>query len=113
MKTGDKAVILYNPFHKGAEQTRELANERDIRVRPPRGYFQEVAGLSKPKRNNGILVPGTILTRDYKGQKIYVEVLSNGYRYNKLRYKSLSAVAREVTGIHWNGRLFFGVRKAG
>ncbi len=57
--------------------------------------------------------PGTILTRDYKGQRIEVEVLEDGFAYDGKTYRSLSAVARDVTGSHWNGFLFFGIAGKG
>jgi len=38
-----------------------------------------------------------------------VKVLDGGFEYGGVVYKSLSAVAKAVTGAHWNGRLFFGL----
>src|SRR6267378_3321298 len=52
-------------------------------------------------------MPGTILTRHYKGQTLQVEVLAEGFAYAGQVYKSLSAVARAVTGAHCNGFHFF------
>ena len=52
-------------------------------------------------------VPGTILTRDYKGQTLQLEVLADGFAYAGQTYKSLSAVAKAVTGAHCNGFHFF------
>ena len=58
-------------------------------------------------------MPGTKLTREYKGRTIVVTVLNDGYEFEGERYKSLSAIAKAVTGTHWNGHLFFGLRKGG
>ena len=55
--------------------------------------------------------PGTILTRAYKGQTVQVLVRENGFEYDGAIYLSLSAVAKAVTGSHWNGNLFFGLTK--
>jgi hypothetical protein len=56
-------------------------------------------------------MPGTVLTREYKGRLIQVEVLEDGYfEYEGSKYRSLSAVAKAVTGSHWNGYLFFNAR---
>jgi len=55
--------------------------------------------------------PGTILTRRYKGARIEVEVLAQGFAYEGRPYRSLSAIAKEITGAHWNGFLFFGIAK--
>ena len=54
-------------------------------------------------------VPGTILTRTYKGHRYQVEVLDRGVAYDGEVYRSLSAVAHAITGSHWNGFLFFGL----
>jgi len=51
--------------------------------------------------------PGTALIRHYKGRTIEVLVLKDGFEFNGERYKSLSAVARAVTGTHRNGYRFF------
>ena len=59
------------------------------------------------------LLPGTVLHRDYQGTDIRVLVLEDGFEWNGQRYKSLSAVARSVTGTRWNGRAFFGVGRKG
>ena len=54
-----------------------------------------------------------VLTRRYKGRTILVRVLPNGFDYEGEIYRSLSAVAKAITGSHWNGRLFFGLTKSG
>ncbi|MBA3481823.1 MAG: DUF2924 domain-containing protein [Pirellulales bacterium] len=58
-------------------------------------------------------MPGTILTREYRGRVLQVEVLVDGFSFEGERYKSLTAVAKKVTGAHWNGYLFFGIQKKG
>jgi hypothetical protein len=59
-------------------------------------------------------LPGTLLTREWKGQTILVEVLAEGFRYENQCYPSLSAIAMAVTGTRWNGLAFFGlIRPAG
>jgi hypothetical protein len=52
---------------------------------------------------------GTTITKVYKGKKINVRVLSNGFECSGKQFRSLSGVAREVTGSIWNGYLFFGL----
>ena len=54
---------------------------------------------------------GTVLTRDYKGQTLQVRVLASGFEYEGEVYRSLSAVAKQITGTHTNGFLFFRLRK--
>ena len=55
------------------------------------------------------LTQGTKLLREFKGQKYEVIALENGFGYNGKPYKSLSAIANEITGTRWNGKKFFGV----
>lgn len=63
----------------------------------------------KPNRDKRLPIPGTIITKEYKDSKIQVKILESGFEYNNKKYKSLSAIAKEVTGAHWNGYLFFGL----
>jgi len=51
--------------------------------------------------------PGNWIERDYKGRTIRVLVVADGFEYESKRYKSLSAIAKAVTGSHMNGFLFF------
>ncbi|HBG50115.1 MAG TPA: DUF2924 domain-containing protein [Cyanobacteria bacterium UBA9971] len=55
--------------------------------------------------------PGTMLIREYKGEKQEVIALEKGFEYQNRQYKSLSGIAKEITGTQWNGKLFFGVKK--
>lgn len=50
---------------------------------------------------------GTVLTRVFNGKEIKVEVLDAGFRYDGATWRSLSAIARQVSGTSWNGFLFF------
>lgn len=52
---------------------------------------------------------GEEIAREYKGRNIVVKVRESGFEYEGKIYKSLNAVAREVTGTKWNGLLFFGL----
>jgi hypothetical protein len=58
------------------------------------------------------LKPGTRLIRDWQGERHQVDVLQVGYGHRGAHYKSLSQVARAITGTRWSGPLFFGLRKA-
>ncbi len=55
-------------------------------------------------------VAGTQLIREWRGVEHTVTVLADGFEWEGRRYKSLSAVARAITGTRWNGPLFFGLR---
>lgn len=53
------------------------------------------------------LVPGSRLLRDWNGRTHAVDVTENGYMYEGATYRSLSAIARRITGAHWSGPRFF------
>lgn len=55
------------------------------------------------------LTPGTRLVRDWHGVGYTVIVLDDDFEYEGARWKSLSAIARAITGTKWNGPLFFGL----
>lgn len=54
---------------------------------------------------------GTKLIREFKNKKYEVIVVENGFEFEGKFYKSLSAIANEITGTRWNGKVFFGVKK--
>ena len=54
-------------------------------------------------------IPGTVLCRPYKGKVIEVKVLEDGFEFDGQVFRTLSALARAVTGSHWNGNFFFGI----
>jgi hypothetical protein len=59
------------------------------------------------------LLEGTRLLREWRGVTHEVTVIDGGYEHEGRRYRSLSAVARTITGTQWSGPLFFGLRKTG
>jgi hypothetical protein len=91
-----------------------LANDADLRMNPPVPR-RPAASAPAPTavRTEQVEVdkrlppPGTILTRPYKGATLHVQVLQQGFAYQGQVYKSLSAVAKAITGSHCNGYLFF------
>jgi hypothetical protein len=58
-------------------------------------------------------LPGTLLTRQWRGRTILVEVLPDRFRFENRLYNSLSAIAVAVTGTRWNGLAFFGLTGKG
>lgn len=96
----------------------ELANDADIRLRAPT-QFQREAGLVQssvtrklPARNgNGVPPVGTPLVREYKGRTLEVLVRDNGFEFEGERYRTLSALAKKITGTHTSGNLFFRLGK--
>ena len=53
---------------------------------------------------------GARITREWQGQRYEVEVVEGGFLHAGSRYKSLSEVAKAITGTRWNGPRFFGLR---
>lgn len=66
-----------------------------------------VVSQTAPGKDKRIPIPGTTITKDYKGSNYKVKVLEKGFEYNGKIYKTLSSIAKEITGAHWNGYLFF------
>jgi hypothetical protein len=64
----------------------------------------------EPKRKGGH-IPGTRFVREWNGERHEVTITRDGYEYRGRPFKSLSAIARTITGTRWNGPLFFGIRK--
>jgi hypothetical protein len=65
---------------------------------------------SRRIRQNAMPIAGTRLIREYQGVEHTVTVLADGYEWQGRPYRSLSAIARAITGTRWNGPLFFGIR---
>jgi hypothetical protein len=59
------------------------------------------------------LSPGARLVREWGGATYTVDVVEDGFRWNGTRYRSLSAIARAITGASWSGPRFFGLNRKG
>lgn len=64
------------------------------------------------KRKVGVPVVGTRLVREWNGHAYEVTVVHGGFEYEGRRYRSLTAITQAITGTHWNGRAFFGLKKS-
>lgn len=97
----------------------ELNCDNELRFLPPRNWSphvpiprgQKITKGAIPVRGPRLLDLGTVITRQYRGQDIKVTTLEKGFDWEGRIYRSLSAVARAVTGQKWNGWLFFGLTK--
>lgn len=75
----------------------------------------EIEGRGPPRTNVGDPrrpVAGTRFVREWEGVEHTVTVLNDGFEWQGRKYKSLSAVARAITGVQWNGWRFFGIRES-
>ena len=79
---------------------------REIAVAAREGRFDP--GVIGPR-----VKPGTRLIRVWQGETHSVLVLEDGFEWNGTRYRSLSLVAKTITGTNWNGWTFFGVKRPG
>jgi hypothetical protein len=98
----------------------ELANDADLRLRPPvlKAVDDAAPELTKTRAvrfqaDNRVPPPGTVITRVYKGETLQVRVLADGFEFEGEAYNSLSAVAKHITGSHCNGYLFFNMTGKG
>jgi hypothetical protein len=95
------------------KKAKELAIGAETRVTAPRKNSTEGVKLVLPEHDSFVdwdprlPPPGNIVERLYKGKMIRVIVLQEGFEYEGRRYKSLTAIAKEVSGSHCNGFLFF------
>jgi len=93
----------------------EIANDADLRIRAPKdpggseASHRTAVGTVGGGRDPRLPATGTLLTRDFKGRTHVVKVLADAFEYDGRTYRSLSAIAGEVTGTRWNGFLFFGL----
>jgi len=67
---------------------------------------QIASGKTQPVRAK----PGSHLVREWNGRTYQVEVVDDGYLMDGKTWRSLSAIARHITGARWSGPRFFGVR---
>lgn len=77
---------------------------REIR----RGVLDLSARSVAPDRSPPLRA-GTRLTREWHGHTHHVEVVDGGFEYEGQRYRSLTAIARRITGARWSGPRFFGI----
>jgi len=93
----------------------ELADDAEIRLSAPRaarGLGTTVAAAFEAGRSSSFPKPGAVIRREYKGRPVVVRVLPRGFEYEGEVYRSLTAIARKITGAHWNGVSFFGLPSA-
>lgn len=128
LETMDRTALLAawsdtfgSPAPKGISRTflrRFLAFE--IQARRAGGLSrQTIAALkrsdseAKPKSASASLKPGGRLLREWSGVTHVVDVVDGGFVWKGETWRSLSAIARQITGAHWSGPRFFGLNGKG
>jgi hypothetical protein len=101
------------------ELARAIARDTPLRNRVVTNASKRRAGLPpertavatiQPEHDPRLPMPGGWIMKHHKGKTHVVKVLDDGrFEYEDRRYKSLSAIAQEITGTKWNGLLFFGL----
>ncbi len=80
-----------------------------------RRVLESLAGDASARRrsiahSNFQVTAGAVLIREWHGTKHQVTVLKDGFMFSGKRFRSLSKIAREITGSRWSGPLFFGLK---
>lgn len=78
---------------------------RELAAAARDGRFDEALGAPSIK-------PGTLLIRVWQDKTHRVMVTSDGFAWNGKTYRSLSSIAKAITGTNWNGWLFFGLKRS-
>lgn len=111
-----QANVLGGISQRALERARELTDETLIKIRGVSSPMAPVSSQStttrhsfRPSDDARLPMPGSLLTRIYNGRKIIVSILDDGFEFEGKPFRSLSAIAKAVTGSHWNGFLFFGI----
>jgi hypothetical protein len=88
---------------------KQITDEAHLRVRQPKAAeeAEQPQAPAPAKRDARLPKSGTVLVREHGGKRHEVQILDDGFLYEKKRYRSLSAVARAITGTPWNGFRFF------
>ena len=99
---------------RAQRRAEELAEDAEIRVTPPRQKSSVAVAPESLRiesdRDPRLPPPGSWIERKYKGQVLRVLVVSDGFEFEGQRYRSLSAIAKAVSGSHINGFQFFRLR---
>ena len=70
---------------------------------------KQQAGKTEQRKPRLALLPGTRLIREWQGRRHVVDIVAEGYVFDGKTHRSLSAVAKKITGTHWSGPRFFGL----
>jgi hypothetical protein len=109
-----QALVEGDISERARQRAAELANDADLRTSSPKATKAIFGSLEHTTTatlmvasDDRLPLPGTIILRKYKGETLQVRVLPNGFEFEGEIYKSLSAVAKKISGQHCNGYHFF------
>jgi hypothetical protein len=107
-----QAIVEGGLSERARQYAREIAADADLRLCAPKHHeAQPAVRVARASRQPDprVPAPGTQLIKRYKNETIAVTVLEDGFQHGERVYRSLSAIARKVTGTQWNGFSFFGL----
>ena len=102
------AYRIQELFHGGLSEQAKVHLQQAAKEDPVATVNRRIP---QGRKKGETILPGTRLVRIWNEQRHEVTVLAEGYEYEGRTFRSLSAIAREITGTRWNGRVFFGLRK--
>lgn len=109
-----QALVEGDISDRARQRAAELANDADLRTSAPKlpqhlkaAPWQTISAPLADAHDERIPAAGTILMREYKGRTLQVRVLQRGFEFEGEIFKSLSAVAKKITGQHCSGFHFF------
>ncbi len=102
------AYRIQELFHGGLSEEAK-AHLKNVAANDPMATILQ----RKPTNNKSgeRILPGTRFVRVWNGKQYEVIAREKGFEYEGCVYRSLSAVADKITGTHWNGKVFFGLKK--
>lgn len=92
----------------GKATTSRQKSDKTVRIDVSAQEASRAIAKASPAERRPAL-PGARLIRDWNGSSHVVDVVNGGYIYAGSRYRSLSRIAREITGTNWSGPRFFGL----
>lgn len=115
-----QAAELGGLSHRARARATELARDQDLRVRPRQAIHDAAKAATAPTAAptatatmapRGLPPVGSVIAKTYRGRRLEVQVVGDGFVFEHEHFKSLSAIARHITGANWNGKLFFGLKE--
>lgn len=82
---------------------------RALAVETAPSWSEGASDRRSRKQTISTIKPGTRLVREWNGHTHHVEVVEGGFVWNGKTHRSLSTIARQITGAHWSGPRFFGL----
>lgn len=115
--TPNKTFLIHRIAYKLQEEAfGGLSAQAQERLHQLKTELNPIENLGKNRNRNNMAkaarrlpMPGTVITKTFKGKQLEVKVLEKGFEYNGKPYPSLSRIAKEITGVHQSGYVFFKV----